>query len=137
MIGIIFQHKISDLILIFWFPVFFLNRKFDVKIWLLWSKITNKFGFGKVSRKCINVSDVTKTLGGHSGSSGDKSIEDLSKRKGTLENYERKFKETYESPSSQFRTKKLKEIGNEIKTINTTFSKRTRRGRIRKILEKN
>ena len=60
-----------------------------------------------------------------------------SKRKGTLENYERKFKETYESPSSQFRTKKLKEIGNEIKTINTTFSKRTRRGRIRKILEKN
>ena len=44
-----------------------------------WSKITNKFGFGKVSRKCINVSDVTKTLGGHSGSSGDKSIEDLSK----------------------------------------------------------
>ena len=53
--------------------------------------------------------------------------------KRTLENYERKFKETYESPSSQFRTKKLKEIGNEIKTINTTFSKRTRRGRIRKI----
>ena len=51
----------------------------------------------------------------------------------TLENYERKFKETYESPSSQFRTKKLKQIGNEIKTINTTFSKRTRRGRIRKI----
>ena len=102
-----------------------------------WSKITNKFGFGKVSRKCINVIDVTKTLGGHSGSSGDKSIEDLSKRKGTLENYERKFKESYESTSSQFRTKKLKEIGNEIKTINTTFSKRTRRGRIRKILEKN
>ena len=27
----------------------------------------------------------------------------------------------------------FKEIGNEIKTINTTFSKRTRRGRIRKI----
>ena len=26
----------------FSFPVFFLNRKFDVKIWLLWSKITNK-----------------------------------------------------------------------------------------------
>ena len=95
-----------------------------------WSKITNKFGFGKVSRKCINVSDVTKTLGGHSGSSGDKSIEDLSKRKGTLENYERKFKETYESPSSQFRTKKLKEIGNEIKTINSTFRKNIKRGRI-------
>ena len=98
-----------------------------------WSKITNKFGFDKVSRKCINVTNVTNTLGGHSGSRGDKSIEDLSKRKGTLENYERKFKETYESPSSQFRTKKLKQIGNEIKTINTTFSKRTRRGRIRKI----
>ena len=26
----------------FSFPVFFLNRKFDVKIWLLWTKITNK-----------------------------------------------------------------------------------------------
>ena len=40
------------------------------------------------------------------------------------------FKEKYESPSSQFRKKKLEEIGNEIKTINTTFSKRTRRGRV-------
>ena len=29
-----------------------------------WSKITNKFGFDKVSRKCINVTDVTKTIGG-------------------------------------------------------------------------
>jgi hypothetical protein len=98
-----------------------------------WSKVTNKFGFDKVSRKCINVTDVTKTLGGHSGSSGDKSIEDLSKIPGTREFHEKEFKETYESPSSQFRTKKLKQIGNEIKTINTTFSKRTRRGRIRKI----
>ncbi len=85
----------------------------------------------------IGINNNGVSLSTISGSIGDKSIEDLSKRKGTLENYERKFKESYESPSSQFRTKKLKEIGNEIKTINTTFSKRTRRGRIRKILEKN
>ena len=26
----------------FSFPVFFFNRKFDVKIWLLWANITNK-----------------------------------------------------------------------------------------------
>jgi len=60
-------------------------------------------------------------------------IEELSKIRGTREFHEKKFKDTYESPSSKFRTKKLKQIGNEIKTINTTFSKRTRRGRIRKI----
>ena len=95
-----------------------------------WSKITNKFGFDKVSRKCINVTDVTKTIGGHSDSSGDKSIEQLSETPGTLEWWERKFKETYEHPSSQFRKKKLKEIGNEIKTINTTFWGRLKRGRI-------
>ncbi len=92
-----------------------------------WSKETLKMGLGKVSRKCVRVSIP------YSLTYGDKSIEELSEIPGTLESYERKFKETYESPSSQFRTKKLKEIGNEIKTINTTFSKITRRGRIRKI----
>ena len=89
-----------------------------------WSKETLKMGLGKVSRKCVRVSIP------YSLTYGDKSIEELSEIPGTLESYERKFKETYESPSSQFRTRKLKEIGNEIKTINTTFSKRTRRGRV-------
>ena len=93
-----------------------------------WSKETLKMGLGKVSRKCIKVSKTL--LGDHSGSSGDKSIEDLSEIPGTLESYERKFKETYESPSSQFRKKKLKEIGNEIKTNNSTFWKNIKRGRI-------
>ena len=95
-----------------------------------WSKETSKIGLGKVSRKWINVTDVTKTAGGHSESSGDKSIEQLSETPGTLEWWERKYKETYEHPSSQFRTKKLKEIGNEIKTINTTFWGKLKRGRI-------
>ena len=95
-----------------------------------WSKETSKIGLGKISRKWINVRDVTKTVGGHSGSSGDKSIEQLSETPGTLEWWERKYKETYEHPSSQFRKKKLKEIGNEIKTINTTFWGKLKRGRI-------
>ena len=96
-----------------------------------WSFETMKMRFNKPRRRCVRVSIP------YSLTYGDKSIEELSEIPGTLESYERKFKETYESPSSQFRKKKLKEIGNEIKTINTTFSKRTRRGRIRKILEKN
>jgi len=78
----------------------------------------------------VNVTDVTKSIGGHSNSYGDKSIEELSKIKGTLEWWERKYKQTYKSPSSQFRTRKLKEIGNEIKTINTTFWGKLKRGRI-------
>jgi len=102
-----------------------------------WSKVTLKEGLGKVYRKCINVTDVTKTVGGHSDSSSDKSIEELSKIPGTLEWWERKYKETYEHPSSQFRKKKLKEIGNEIKTINTTFRKNIKRGRIWKRSVKN
>ena len=95
-----------------------------------WSKETFKVGLDKISRKGVNVTDVTKTVGGHSNSYGDKSIEELSKIKGTLEWWERKYKETYKSPSSQFRTRKLKEIGNEIKTINTTFWGKLKRGRI-------
>jgi hypothetical protein len=89
-----------------------------------WSKETMKMGLGKVSRKCVRVSIP------YSLTYGDKSIEELSEIPGTLESYERKFKETYESPSSQFRKKKLKEIGNEIKTNNSTFWKNIRRGRI-------
>ena len=89
-----------------------------------WSKETMKMGLGKVSRKCVRVSIP------YSLTYGDKSIEELSEIPGTLESYERKFKETYESPSSRFRKKKLKEIGNEIKTNNSTFWKNIRRGRI-------
>ena len=89
-----------------------------------WSKETLKMGLGKVSRKCVRVSIP------YSLTYGDKSIEELSEIPGTLESYERKFKKTYESPSSQFRKKKLKEIGNEIKTNNTTFWKKLKRGRI-------
>ena len=89
-----------------------------------WSKETLKMGLGKVSRKCVRVS-IPPSL-----TYGDKSIEELSEIPGTLESYERKFKKTYESPSSKFRTRKLKEIGNEIKTNNSTFWKNIKRGRI-------
>lgn len=89
-----------------------------------WSFETMKMRFNKPRRRCVRVSIP------YSLTYGDKSIEELSQIKGTLEFTEREFKETYESPSSQFRKKKLKEIGDEIKTINTTFSKRIRRGRI-------
>jgi len=89
-----------------------------------WSKETMKMNFDKPSRRCVRVSIP------YSLTYGDKSIEELSKIRGTREFHEKEFNETFESPSSKFRTKKLKEIGNEIKTINTTFSKRTRRGRV-------
>jgi hypothetical protein len=89
-----------------------------------WSKETLKMGFGKVSRKCIKVSIP------YSLTYGDKSIEELSEIEGTLEWWESKFKEKFESPSSQFRTRKLKEISSEIKTINTTFWGKLKRGRI-------
>jgi len=89
-----------------------------------WKLETMKMNFKRPNRKSVKVTvpdNITYS---------DKSIEELSKIRGTREFHEKKFKETYESPSSQFRTKKLKQIGNEIKTINTTFSKRTRRGRV-------
>ena len=88
------------------------------------SKETMKMNFDKPSRRCVRVSIP------YSLTYGDKSIEELSNIRGTREFHEKEFNETFESPSSKFRTKKLKEIGNEIKTINTTFSKRTRRGRV-------
>ena len=89
-----------------------------------WKLETMKMNFKRPNRKSVKVTvpdNITYS---------DKSIEELSKIPGTREFHEKEFKETYESPSSKFRTKKLKEIGNEIKTINTTFSKRTRRGRV-------
>ena len=89
-----------------------------------WCFESMKMRFNKPSRRCVRVSIP------YSLTYGDKSIEDLTEIPGTLESYERKFKETYESPSSQFRTRKLKEIGNEIKTNNTTFWKNIKRGRI-------
>ena len=92
-----------------------------------WSFESMKMNFKKPKRRFVRVDTVEKLK---NLTYGDKSIEELSQLSGTLESYERKFKETYESPSSQFRTKRLREIGNEIKTINTTFSKRIRRGRI-------
>ena len=92
-----------------------------------WCFESMKMSFDKPKRRFVRVDTVEKLK---NLTYGDKSIEELSQLSGTLESYERKFKETYESPSSQFRTKRLREIGNEIKTINTTFSKRIRRGRI-------
>ena len=89
-----------------------------------WSLETMKMNFKRPNRKSVKVTvpdNITYS---------DKSIEELSKIRGTREFHEKKFKETYESPSSKFRTKKLKETSNEIITINKTFSKRTRRGRV-------
>ena len=89
-----------------------------------WCFESMKMRFNKPLRKFTRVSIP------YSLTYGDKSIEELSEISGTLESYERKFKETYESPSSRFRKKKLKEIGNEIKTNNSTFWKNIKRGRI-------
>ena len=89
-----------------------------------WCFESMKMNFKKPRRKRVRVT-VPENI-----TYSDKSIEELSKIPGTREFHEKEFKETYESPSSKFRTKKLKEIGDEIKTINTTFSKRTRRGRV-------
>ena len=89
-----------------------------------WSLETMKMNFKRPRRRCVRVTvpdNITYS---------DKSIEELSKIRGTREFHEKKFKETYESPSSKFRTKKLKETSNEIITINKTFSKRTRQSRI-------
>ena len=87
-----------------------------------WSNETFKVGLDKISRKGVNVTDVTKTVGGHSNSYGDKSIEELSKIKGTLEWWEKEYLNTFPKKTSQ-------EIGKEIIKINRTF-KGSRRGRI-------
>jgi hypothetical protein len=88
-----------------------------------WSYNTLKVGFRKISRKGISVS-IPQSL-----TYGDKTVEELSKIKGTLEYLEREYKETYNHPSLQFREKKLKDIGVEIMNINKTF-KGSKRGRI-------
>ncbi len=93
-----------------------------------WKFETMKMNFKRPSRRRSVSVDTIEKLKNLTYS--DKSIEELSKIRGTREFHEKKFKETYESPSSKFRTKKLKETSNEIITINKTFSKRTRRGRV-------
>ena len=85
-----------------------------------WSYYTSKMGFRKLSKKGI---DVTETLyGSHSGSRGDKTIEELTKEKGTLEYWEKEYLNTFPNKTS-------KRIGNQIMNINRTF-KGSRRGRI-------
>ena len=85
-----------------------------------WSYYTSKMGFKKLSKKGIHV---TETLyGSHSGSRGDKTIEELTKIKGTLEWWEKEYLNTFPKKTSQ-------EIGKEIMNINRTF-KGSRRGRI-------
>ena len=85
-----------------------------------WSYYTSKMGFRKLSKKGIHV---TETLyGSHSGSRGDKTIEELTKEKGTLEYWEKEYLNTFPKKTSQ-------EIGKEIMKINRTF-KGSRRGRI-------
>ena len=92
-----------------------------------WSYYTSKMGFRKLSKKGIHV---TETLyGSHSGSRGDKTIEELTKEKGTLEWWEKNYMNIWTHPKTQFREKRLQEIGKEIMNINRTF-KGSRRGRI-------
>ena len=92
-----------------------------------WSYYTSKMGFRKLSKKGIHV---TETLyGSHSGSRGDKTIEELTTEKGTLEWWEKNYMNIWTHPKTQFREKRLQEIGKEIMNINRTF-KGSRRGRI-------
>ena len=77
-------------------------------------------GFEKLSKKGIDVSDTF--LGSHSGSRGDKTIEELTKEKGTLEYWEKEYLNTFPNKTS-------KRIGDQIMNINKTF-KGSRRGRI-------
>jgi hypothetical protein len=86
-----------------------------------------KMNFKRPRRRSVSVDTIEKLK---NLTYSDKSIEELSKIPNTPENLEKKFKETYESPSSKLRTKNLKEIKNKIITINKTFSKRTRQSRI-------
>ena len=85
-----------------------------------WSYYTSKMGFRKLSKKGIDVTDTF--LGSHSGSRGDKTVEELTKIKGTLEYWEKEYLNTFPNKTSQ-------EIGKEIMKINRTF-KGSRRGRI-------
>jgi len=89
-----------------------------------WSYYTSKMGFKKLSKKGVHVivPDSETYLGSHSGSRGDKTVEELTKEKGTLEWWEKEYLNTFPNKTSQ-------EIGKEIIKINRTF-KGSRRGRI-------
>ena len=89
-----------------------------------WSYYTSKMGFKKLSKKGVHVivPDSETYLGSHSGSRGDKTVEELTKEKGTLEWWEKEYLNTFPKKTSQ-------EIGKEIMKINRTF-KGSRRGRI-------
>jgi len=86
-----------------------------------WSYYTSKMGFKKLSKKGIHVTEISPN-GSHSGSRGDKTVEELTKEKGTLEWWEKEYLNTFPKKTSQ-------EIGKEIMKINRTF-KGSRRGRI-------
>ena len=92
-----------------------------------WKFETMKMNFKRPRRRSVSVDTIEKLK---NLTYSDKSIEELSKIPNTPENLEKKFKKTYESPSTKFRTKKLKELSTELKTINKTFFKRTRQSRI-------
>ena len=80
-----------------------------------------RMGFRKLSKKGIDVTEISPN-GSHSGSRGDKTVEELTKEKGTLEYWEKEYLNTFPKKTSQ-------EIGKEIMKINRTF-KGSRRGRI-------
>ena len=86
-----------------------------------WSFYTSKIGFKKLSKEGIHVTEISPN-GSHSGSRGDKTVEELTKEKGTLEYWEKEYLNTFPNKTSQ-------EIGKEIMKINRTF-KGSRRGRI-------
>jgi hypothetical protein len=85
-----------------------------------WSYYTSKMGFRKLSKKGIDVTDTF--LGSHSGSRGDKTVEELTKIKGTLEYWEKEYLNSFPNKTSLI-------IGDQIMNINRTF-KGSRRGRI-------
>ena len=86
-----------------------------------WSYYTSKIGFRKLSKKGIDVTEISPN-GSHSGSRGDKTVEELTEIKGTLEWWEKEYLNTFPKKTSQ-------EIGNQIMNINRTF-RCSRRGRI-------
>ena len=86
-----------------------------------WSFYTSKIGFKKLSKEGIHVTEISPN-GSHSGSRGDKTVEELTKEKGTLEYWEKEYLNTFPNKTSQ-------EIGKEIMKINRTF-KGSRKGRI-------
>ena len=72
-------------------------------------------------KKGIDVTEISPN-GSHSVSRVHKTVEELTKEKGTLEYWEKEYLNTFPKKTSQ-------EIGKEIMKINRTF-KGSRRGRI-------